>query len=199
MKSNPGAAEDRVNIQRRETFSFLSASWARVSQASAISSNACRSFPLIWLAIRMQSAAYFLNFSDSRNPASSVPAKETPVFGTLFANNFVKQICAEPMDPALTFTAACRGGLVAVFFRRRLSSICRGMREIGATSRRSGRQGTAVGHGRDLPGARRQKRRQVFRLTRRLTDRPCSGGARLHLRGTGEAATGFLGVVGQRP
>jgi hypothetical protein len=32
-----------------------------------------------------------------------------------------------------------------------------------------------------------------------LTDRPLSGGARPHLCGTGEAATGFLGIVGQRP
>jgi hypothetical protein len=39
--------------------------------------------------MRMQSAAYFLNFSDSRNLASSVPAKATPIFGTLFFNNFV--------------------------------------------------------------------------------------------------------------
>jgi len=96
--------------------------------------------------------------------------KATPVFGTLFSNNFVMQGCVEPMDPDTTFTAACRGGLVAVFFRRRLPSICRGMREVGATSRRPRRQGTSPGHGRNVSRAGRQERCQALRPTRELTD-----------------------------
>ena len=73
------------------------------------------------------------------------------------------------MDPDATSTAACRGGLVAVFFRCRLPSICRGMREVGATSRRLRRQGTAPGHGRNVPRTRRQERSQASGPTRRLT------------------------------
>ena len=156
-------------VQLRGPFSFFSASCARVSQASAISSKACRSFPLIWLAMRMQSAAYFLNFSDSRNLASSVPAKATPIFGTLFFNNFVMRNCGEPLDPDATFTSARRGGFVAVFFRRRLPAICRGMCEVGATGRRPRRQGTAPGHGRNVSRTRRQKRCQALGPARRLT------------------------------
>ena len=74
----------------RRFISFFFASCARASHARAISNNAWRSFPLIWRAIRRQSAAYFLNLSDSCNLASSVPAREaTSNFGTLFFNNIV--------------------------------------------------------------------------------------------------------------
>ena len=74
----------------RRRYSLFSASCARASHASAISNNAWRSFPLIWRAMRRQFAAYFLNLSDSRNIASSVPAREaTSGFGTLFFNNIV--------------------------------------------------------------------------------------------------------------
>jgi hypothetical protein len=176
--------------------SLFSESCARASQASAISSNACRSFPLIWFAMRIQSAAYFLNFSESRNLASSVPATRTPVFGTLFFNNIVMRNDTEPMDPDPTFTAACRGGLVAVFFRCRLPSVCRGMREIGATGCRSRRQGTAPGYGRDIPGARRQERCQARTATRRLTD----GAVPFFRRhGTGEGTAGFSCLTGWMP
>src|SRR5262245_46957822 len=65
--------------------------------------------------MRIQSAAYFLNFSESRNLASSAPARRTPVFGTLFFNNFVMRKDAEPMDPCLTFTTACREGWLPYF------------------------------------------------------------------------------------
>lgn len=117
--------------------------------------------------MRIQSAAYFLDFSDSRNLAFR--ATRTPVFGTLFFNNFVMRNSAEPMDPNPTFTAACRGGLVAAFLRCRLPSICRGMREVGAAGCRSRRQGTTAGYGRNAPAARRQERNQTCRPTRRLT------------------------------
>ena len=66
--------------------------------------------------MRIQSAAYFLNFSDSCNLASSVPAEATPIFGTLFFNNFVMGNCGEPLDPDATFTSACRGGSWLPFF-----------------------------------------------------------------------------------
>ena len=140
-------------VQLWRPFSFFSASCARISQASAISSKACRSFPLIWLAMRIQSAAYFLNFSDSRNLASSVPQRQR----------------GEPLNPDATFTSARRGGFVAVFFRRRLPSICRGMCEVGATGRRPRRQGTAPGHGRNVSRTRRQNRCQALGPARRLT------------------------------
>src|SRR5215510_9117847 len=94
---------------------LFSESCARASQASAISSNACRSFPVIWFAMRIQSAAYVLNFSESRNLASSVPATRTPVFGALFLNNIVMRKDAEPMDPHLTFTTAWREGWLPFF------------------------------------------------------------------------------------
>lgn len=96
------------------------------------------------------------------------------------------------MDPEATSTAACRGGLVAFFFRCRLPSICRGMREVGATSRRTRRQGPAPGHGRNVPRARRQERSQAPGPTRRLTAsaRPT---VFFHLHRTSEGAAGFSG------
>ena len=113
----------------------------------------------------------FPEFVRLPQPGLLSPRSEaTPVFGTLFSNNFVMQDCGEPLDPHPTFTAACRGGLVAVFFRRRLPSICRGMREVGATSRRPRRQGTSPGHGRNVSRAGRQERCQALRPTRELTD-----------------------------
>ena len=96
--------------------------------------------------------------------------RATPVFGTLFSNNFVMQGCGEPLDPEPTSTAASRGGLVAVFFRRRLSSICRGMREVGATGRRPRRQSTTPGHGRNVSRTRRQERHPAIQSSPGLTD-----------------------------
>ena len=123
--------------------------------------NACRSFPLIWLAMRIQSAAYFLNFSDSCNLASSVPAEGNAGFWNFVLQQFCDVKLQGTIGPGATFTSACRGGLVAVFFRCRLPSICRGMREVSATSRRPRRQGTAPRHGGNVPRTRRQERYQA--------------------------------------
>ena len=102
-------------------------------------------------------------------PGLLSPTEATPIFGTLFFNNFVMRNCGEPLDPDAAFTSARRGGFVAVFFRRRLPSICRGMCEVGATGRRPRRQGTAPGHGRNVSRTRRQKRCQALGPARRLT------------------------------
>lgn len=102
-------------------------------------------------------------------PGLLSPTEATPIFGTLFFNNFVMRNCGEPLDPDAAFTSARRGGFVAVFFRRRLPSICRGMREVGATGRRPRRQGTAPGHGRNVSRTRRQNRCQALGPARRLT------------------------------
>lgn len=118
----------------------------------------------------------------------------TRVFGTLFSNNFVMQDCVEPLDPDATFTAASRGGLVAVFFRRRLPAICRGMREVGATGRRPRRQSTAPRYGRNVPRTRGQEQCEAHRPPRGLTDH-----RRDHsfARGTDTGATGFPAIAGR--
>src|SRR4029079_969306 len=187
-------------VQLRRPFSFFSASCARVSQASAISSRACRSLPLIWLAMRTQSAAYFLNFSDSRNLASSVPAKGNAGFWNFVLQQFCDGKLRGTIGPGRDFYLCVSGRLGCRFFP---PSITVDMpRNAGGWRNRSLTPATRRGSWTWLKHSENSPIKTISGTRPRPTTdhspaAPVVPFFRLH--GTCEGAAGFSGVVGEMP
>jgi hypothetical protein len=66
--------------------------------------------------MRIQSAAYFLNFSDSRNLASSVPQEGNADFWNFVLQQFCDVKLRGTIGPGCDFTFAFRGGSWLPFF-----------------------------------------------------------------------------------